>query len=160
MISSSCPEGEGEDHSHHRKCEGRQTFYSLLVPEILQTALPWLRASAGGEGALQATRGAPTSPGVKPLGRPAQTLPGGSQEGHHTPSGQSVPLLIAPPTSASDAFECRISARESPGWDWITSTSICLVLHHKKRKTRGHRSPWAELPREVFTGQFKGSLWQ
>lgn len=82
-----------------------------------------------GEGALKATCTA--------WRRPIQTLPGGTQEGHRPLSGQAVPSLIAPPTSSSDAFECRTSARDSPGWHWITSTSICLVLHRQRRKTRG-----------------------
>lgn len=38
----------------------------------------------------------------------------------------------AHPTSCSEARVHKISGRESPGWDWITSTSICLVL-----ETRG-----------------------
>lgn len=39
----------------------------------------------------------------------------------------------ARPTSRSDAGVRRISGRDSPGWDWITSTSICLVLGTRER---------------------------
>lgn len=36
------------------------------------------------------------------------------------------------PTSCSEAGVHRISGRESPGWDWIKSTSICLVLETRE----------------------------
>lgn len=37
------------------------------------------------------------------------------------------------PTSCSEAGVRKISGRESPGWDWIKSTSICLVLETRER---------------------------
>lgn len=46
--------------------------------------------------------------------------------------GQGQPhihgLQLATLTSSSDAGVRRISVRDPPGWHWMTSTSICLVL--------------------------------
>lgn len=58
------------------------------------------------------------------------------------------------PTSCSEAGVHRISGRESPGWAWIKSTSICLVLETRGRcqaSAPDHHPPHnIQLPPKTF----------